>query len=158
MCCIRRFCSVPAPAAKPYLPSRLCGGFVLLFSCSKPPKIIIASKLSLILLAFCGFWGITAPFRFWQPQKSVIFIPRNCPHCGQKWTARRRKASGLSPASPLAASPSAEIRLQPFFFCVCRVRNAPARWRNVRFSGAGRVRARLSCESRTNRRHGRDGL
>jgi len=64
---------------------------------------------------------------------------------------------GLSPASPLAASPSAEIRLQPFFFCVCRARNAPARWRNVRFSGVGRVRAWLCRKSRTNRRHGRDG-
>ena len=41
--------------------------------------------------------------------------PRNCPHCGQKWTAGRRKASDLSPASPLAASPSAEIRPQAVF-------------------------------------------
>ena len=32
-----------------------------------------------------------------------------------------------------------------------------ARRRNVRFSGTWRVRARLCRESRTNRRHGRDG-
>ena len=52
-----------------------------------------------------------------------------CDRRGARTTPR------LCPASPLAASPSAEIRLQPFFFCVCRVRNAPARRRNVRFSG-----------------------
>ena len=72
--------------------------------------------------------------------------------------AGRARPPRLCPASPLAASPSAEIRLQPFFFCVCRVRNAPARRRNVRFSGFRWVRARLSRESRTNRRHGRDSV
>ncbi len=46
-----------------------------------------------------------------------------------------RTTPRLCPASPLAASPSAEIRLQPFFFCVCRVRNDPARRCNVRSSG-----------------------
>ena len=75
-----------------------------------------------------------------------------CDRRGMRTTPR------LCPASPLAASSSAKIRLQPFFFFVFRARNAPARRRNVRFSAAGWVRARLSCESRTNRRHGRDGL
>ena len=88
----------------------------------------------------------------------IVFIPRNSPHCGQKWTAGRRKASGLSPASPLTASPSAEPRLQASFFCVCHFRNAPVQRRNVRFCGFRRVRARLCRKSRTNRRHGRDGL
>ena len=75
-----------------------------------------------------------------------------CDRRGMRTTPR------LCPASPLAASPSAKIRLQPFFFFVFRARNAPARWRNVRSSGFRRVHARLRRESRTNRRHGRDGL
>ena len=95
---------------------------------------------------------------YFCPLNNSFVNPRNCPHCGQKWTAGRRKASGLSPASPLAASPSAEIRPEAFFFCVCHFRNAPTRRCNVRPSGFRRVRARLGCESRTNRRHGRDGL
>ena len=86
-------------------------------------------------------------------------VPQFCiPLPGQEKKAVRRTASFVYPASPLAASPSAEIRLQPFFFCVCRVRNAPARRRNVRFSGFRWVRARLSGESGTNRRHGRDSV
>jgi len=52
----------------------------------------------LILLAFCGLWGITAPIHFSHPQKSAVFTPQNCPHCGQKWSARRKKAPGFSPA------------------------------------------------------------
>ena len=95
---------------------------------------------------------------YFCPLNNSFVNPRNCPHCGQMWTAGRRKASGLSPASPLAASPSAESRLQASFFCVCHFRNAPARRRNVRSSGFWRVRARLRCESRTNRRHGHDGV
>ena len=54
--------------------------------------------MSLILLAFCGLWGITAPIHFSHPQKSAVFTPQNCPHCGQKWSARRKKAPGFSPA------------------------------------------------------------
>ena len=54
--------------------------------------------MSLILLAFCGLWVITAPIHFSHPQKSAVFTPQNCPHCGQKWSARRKKAPGFSPA------------------------------------------------------------
>ena len=57
----------------------------------------------------------------------------SCDRRGARTTPR------LCPASPLAASPSAEIRLQPFFFCVCRARNDPARRCNVRSSGFRRV-------------------
>ena len=89
--------------------------------------------MSLILLAFCGLWGITAPIHFSHPQKSAVFTPQNCPHCGQKWSARRKKAPGFSPASPLAALLSVRNCPQVSFFCAWRSRNAPARRRNVRF-------------------------
>ena len=56
------------------------------------------------------------------------------------------------------ASLSAESRPQVSSFFVCRFRNTPARRRNVRFWGFWRVRARLCRESRTKRRHGRDGV
>ena len=75
-----------------------------------------------------------------------------CDRRGARTTPR------LCPASPLAASPSAETRPEAFFFCAWHSRNAPARRRNVWFSAAGWVRARLGYESRTNRRHGRDRL
>ena len=42
-------------------------------------------------------------------------------------------------------------------FCAVTLPDTPARRRNVRFSGTWRVRARPCPESRTNRRHGRDG-
>ena len=69
----------------------------------------------------------------------------------------RRLRLCFLPASPLAALFSAGSCLQACFFCVCCFRNTPARRRNVRFWGFWRVRARLCPESRTNRRHGRDG-
>ena len=68
-----------------------------------------------------------------------------------------RTTPRLCPALPLVASPSAETRPEAFFFCAWHSRNAPARRRNVWFSAAGWVRARLRRENRTNRRHGRDG-
>ena len=42
-------------------------------------------------------------------------------------------------------------------FCAVTLPDTPARRRNVRFCASRRVRARLGRESRTNRRHGRDG-
>ena len=96
----------------------------------------------------CYFALSTTPSQITETARTA----GRCDRRGARTTPR------LCPASPLAASPSAEIRSQTSFFCSCRSCTAPARWRNVRFSGAGRVRARLSCESRTNRRHGRDGL
>ena len=67
--------------------------------------------MSLILLAFCGLFKITAPFHFWKPQKSAVFIPQNCPHCGQKWSARRKKAPGFSPAFSPQRSKSLDFSL-----------------------------------------------
>ena len=42
-------------------------------------------------------------------------------------------------------------------FCAVALPDTPTRRRSVRFSGFRWVRARLCPESRTNRRHGRDG-
>ena len=42
-------------------------------------------------------------------------------------------------------------------FCAVALPDTPTRRRSVRFSGFRWVRARLCRESRTNRRHGRDG-
>ena len=49
------------------------------------------------------------------------------------------------------------IKFRRHFDLLFRVCSTPARRRNVRFCGFRRVRARLCRESRTNRRHGRDG-
>ena len=127
--------------------------------------------MSLILLAFCGLWGITAPIHFSHPQKSAVFTPQNCPHCGQKWSARRKKAPGFSPAFSsrrLKFPGSAHLgvfhvcrkQLSPLPFLPIRAfsANAPARRRNARLLGFRRVHARLCPESRTNCRHGRDRL
>ena len=43
-------------------------------------------------------------------------------------------------------------------FCAVALPDTPTRRRSVRFSGFRWVRARLGRESRTNRRHGRDGV
>ena len=51
--------------------------------------------------------------------------------------------------------PEAACRLASSAFAVSAT--PPARRRDVRFCGFWRVRARLCPESRTNRRHGRDG-
>ena len=122
--------------------------------------------MSLILLAFCGLFKITAPFHFWKPQKSAVFIPQNCPHCGQKWSARRKKAPGfllLSRRSArnhqilpiLAYSRICCKRLSQLPFLPIRAfsANAPARRRNARSLGFRWVRARLCPENRTQPRH-----
>ena len=49
------------------------------------------------------------------------------------------------------------VKFRRHFDLLFRVCSTPAHRRNVRFSGTWRVRARLCPESRTNRRHGRDG-
>ena len=106
-----------------------------------------------------GFFQITTP-------RVLFLLSQQPPRKSPKLPAPRADVTAagcarpprLCPASPLAASPSAESRLQASFFCVCHFRNAPARWRNVRSSCFRRVHARLGGESRTNRRHGRDRL
>ena len=93
-----------------------------------------------------------------HPRRKAPFLPpKTARTAGRSGRAGAEKRQAFSPASPLAASSSAENRPQAIFFCACRFRNVPARRRNVRFYGSRWVRARLRCESRTNRRHGRDG-
>ena len=93
------------------------------------------------------------------PRRKAPFLPpKPARTAGRSGWAGAEKRQAFSPALPLAASPSTETRPQAIFFCACRSRNAPARRRNVRFCGSWRVRARLCPESRTNRRHGRDGV
>ena len=124
--------------------------------CSISTHFFRATPLfSLKRLAFSNHDPKSAIFALSTTPSQISETARTAGRCDRRGM---RTTPRLCPASPLAASPSAEIRLQPFFFCVCRARNDPARWRNVRFSAAGWVRARLGCESRTNRRHGRDGL
>ena len=94
---------------------------------------------------------------FCARRKAPFSSPETARTAGRSGWAGAEKRQAFSPALPLAASPSTETRPQAIFFCACRSRNAPARRRNVRFSGVWRVRARLCPESRTNRRHGRDG-
>ena len=96
----------------------------------------------------CYFALSTTPSQITETARTA----GSCDRRGARTTPR------LCPASPLAASPSAESRLQASFFCVCRVRNAPVQRRNVRSSGFRRVHARLCPESRTNCRHWRDRL
>lgn len=94
---------------------------------------------------------------FHSRRKAPFLSPKTARTAGRSGWAGAEKRQAFSPASPLAASSSAENRPQAIFFCACRFRNVPARRRNVRFSGTWRVRARLCPESRTNRRHGCDG-
>ena len=92
------------------------------------------------------------------PRRKAPFLPpKPARTAGRSGWAGAEKRQAFSPASPIAASPSAASRPQAVSFFVCRFRNAPARRRNVRFWGFWRVRARLCRESRTNRRHGRGG-
>ena len=132
--------------------------------------------MSLILLAFCGLWGITAPIHFSHPQKSAVFTPQNCPHCGQKWSARRKKAPGFSPAfSPRRPKSLDFDRFQRFPAFAASGRSRPFRrisffdrtrcaglWSIFLFSrtaaqrpvlGFRWVRARLCPENRTQPRH-----
>ena len=93
-----------------------------------------------------------------HPRRKAPFLPpKTARTAGRSGWAGAEKRQAFSPASPLAASPSAASRLQAFSFYACRSRKAPAHRRNVRFCGFRRVRARLCPESRTNRRHRRDG-
>ena len=91
-------------------------------------------------------------------RKAPFLASKTARTAGRRGWAGAEKRQAFSPASPIAASPSAASRLQAVSFCACRSRKAPARRRNVRFCGFRRVRARLCPESRTNRRHGRDGV
>ena len=94
----------------------------------------------------------------------------NCPHCGQMclprcahdtlafscFFAAAFKIPRFFPFRHFLRLLKATFHVAALALCQ-RFSNAPARRRNVRFSGVWRVRARLRRESRTNRRHGRDG-
>ena len=69
-----------------------------------------------------------------QKSAKPFLLPRRLRLCSLPETARRRSA-----------------------FCAVALPGSPAHRRNVRFCGFRRVRARLCPESRTNRRHGRNG-
>ncbi len=63
--------------------------------CFYPVFFVGTPPFSLKRRAFFVLQRLGADFRcFWN----VLTNPRNCPHCGQKWTGWRRKAPGLSPA------------------------------------------------------------
>ena len=120
--------------------------------------------MSLILLAFCGLWGITAPIHFSHPQKSAVFTPQNCPHCGQKWSARRKKAPGFSPAFSPQRPKSLDFalfralsRLPQAAFLTAVLANTSI-FRQRSRTAAQRAVLRLLAGMRSAGRHGRDGV
>ena len=93
-----------------------------------------------------------------HPRRKAPFLPpKTARTAGRSGWAGAEKRQAFSPASPLAASPPPKAARRRSGFCAVTLPDTPARRRNVRFSGVWRVRARLCPESRTNRRHGRDG-
>ena len=93
-----------------------------------------------------------------SPRRKAPFLsPKTASTAGRRGQAGAEKRQAFSPASPLAASPPPKAARRRSGFCAVALPDTPARRRNVRFWGFWRVRARLRCESRTNRRHGRDG-
>ena len=129
------FNSLPTYSAdhsKLHCPSKRYVGFFPLFSSSRPPEIVIAAKMSLILLAFCGFWAITASFSLLTAAEKRHFYPPKLPALRADVTAAGRtrprgfvllrrvvdassislappQAAGLvhSAASPLSTAPAA---------------------------------------------------
>ena len=92
------------------------------------------------------------------PRRKAPFLPpKPARTAGRSGWAGAEKRQAFSPASPLAASPPPKAARRRSGFCAVALPDTPARRRNVRFCGFRRVRARLCPESRTNRRHGRDG-
>ena len=129
-----------------------------------------APKQCLQLRHNLGFFRKSAPIHFSLSQKSAVFTVQNCPHCGQMclprcahdtlafscFFAAAFKIPRFFPFRHFLRLLKATFHFAALALCQ-RFSNAPARRRNVRFSGVWRVRARPGCESRTNRRHGRDG-
>ena len=77
---------------------------------------------------------------------------------GRRGRAGAKSAKPFSPASPLAASPSAESRPQALRLLCCSSAGHSRTSAQRPVFWLWRVRARLCPESRTNRRHGRDGV
>ena len=93
-----------------------------------------------------------------HPRRKAPFLPpKTARTAGRSGRAGAEKRQAFSPASPLAASPPPKAARRRSGFCAVALPDTPARRRNVRFCGFRWVRAWLCPESRTNRRHGRDG-
>ena len=96
---------------------------------------------------------------FHSRRKAPFLPPKTARTAGRSGRAGAEKRQAFSPASlrrsRLLPPPKAARRRSGF--CAVTLPDTPARRRNVRFSGVWRVRARLCPESRTNRRHRRDG-
>ena len=91
-------------------------------------------------------------------RKAPFLPPKTARTAGRSGRAGAEKRQAFSPASPLAASPPPKAARRRSGFCAVALPDTPARRRNVRFCGFRRVLARLCQESRTKRRHGRDGV
>ena len=135
-------------------PAKRNGGvFPLLLWRSPPSKTKSAKIVPATAARSWLFPKISANPLFTLAEKRRFYRP--------KLPALRADMDGLAQKSAkpflLPRRRSVQSRSQALFFCAWRPRNTPARRRNVRFSGTWRVRARLCPESRTNRRHGRDG-
>ena len=134
----------------------------MLFRSSAPAAICSISTHFFVqprcFLETSGFFQITTP-------RVLFLLSQQPPRKSPKLPAPRADVTAAGCTRPrgfvlprrlwLCSLP--ETARRRFFFCVAALPNAPARRRNVRFSGVWRVRARLRPESRTNRRHGRDG-
>ena len=95
-----------------------------------------------------------------HPRRKAPFLPpKTARTAGRSGRAGAEKRQAFSPASPrrlrLCSLPETARRRSAF--CAVALPGSPAHRRNVRFCGFRRVRARLCPESRTNRRHGRNG-
>ena len=94
-----------------------------------------------------------------SPRRKAPFLsPKTARTAGRRGQAGAEKRQAFSPASPLAASPPPKAARRRSGFCAVALPDTPTRRRSVRFSGFRWVRARLCRESRTKRRHGRDGV
>ncbi len=133
------------------------GVFPLLLWRSPPPKTKSAKIVPATTARSWLFPKISANPLFTLAEKRRFYRP--------KLPALRAEVDGLAQKSAkpfllprrlrLCFLPEAACRLASSAFAVSTT--PPARRRDVRFCGFWRVRARLCPESRTNRRHGRDG-
>ena len=125
---------------------------------SPPPKMKSAKIVPATTARSWLFPKISANPLFTLAEKRRFYRP--------KLPALRAEVDGLAQKSAkpflllrrsrLLPPPKAARRRSGF--CAVALPDTPARRRDVRFCGFRRVRARLCPESRTNRRHGRDGV
>ena len=94
---------------------------------------------------------------FHSRRKAPFLSPKTARTAGRSGWAGAEKRQAFLLLRRLRLLPPSKPARRRSGFCAVALPNAPARRRNVRFWGFWRVRARLCPESRTNRRHGRDG-